>query len=395
MRITDSTGGCWPTPLQELLLKATLLKTNVALQAWEEWHGQAGLETLDNGSYRLLPLTYRNLQSLGYQDPVLMKLKGISRRAWCENHLVFRRMAPVLAELHHAGISTLLLKGAALTLLHYQDFGVRPMQDLDILVPEERALDAVALLESQGWTRGTLPAVKLGEFFLSYRQSADFTREPQERIDLHWHVMFQACHREADQLFWEASVPVEFEGIATRALCPTDQLVHACVHGVAWNDIPPLRWVADACCVLESSAIDWQRLLMIAATCQVVPPLRDALRYLVNTVSASVPAEVLQKLESMPVTPTEQLEYQFYLKQLGTPGMRQTVQALYPQYCRTVQGKSWFTRLVGVPIFLQHYWNLDRPWQAIPRAFTYGIKRVRQIRSEKHPKPESSPLTSF
>lgn len=76
MRITDSTGGCWPTPLQELLLKATLLKTNVALEAWEEWHGQEGLERLDNGSYRLLPLTYRNLQSLGYQDAVLMKLKG-------------------------------------------------------------------------------------------------------------------------------------------------------------------------------------------------------------------------------------------------------------------------------------------------------------------------------
>jgi len=388
MRITDSTGGCWPTPLQELLLKATLLKTNAALQAWEEWYGQDGLERLDNGSYRLLPLTYRNLQGLGYQDPVLMKLKGISRRAWCENHLVFRRMAPVLAAFYRAGISTLLLKGAALTLLHYQDFGLRPMQDLDILVPEERALDAVALLEEQGWSRGTLAAVKLGNFFLSYRQSADFTRQAQERLDLHWHVLFQACHREADQLFWEASVPIEFERIATRALCPTDQLLHACVHGVAWNDIPPLRWVADACCVIESSVIDWQRLLHMAAKCQVVPPLRDAMRYLVNTVGAPIPQEVVQKLESMPVSPTEQLEYQFYLKQLGTPGMRQTVQALYPQYRRTMQGKSWFTRVVGIPLFLQHYWNLDRPWQAIPRAFSYGITRMRQVWSEKRVKRE-------
>jgi hypothetical protein len=297
-------------------------------------------------------------------------------------------MAPVLAAFYRAGISTLLLKGAALTLLHYQDFGLRPMQDLDILVPEKRALDAVALLEEQGWSRGTLAAVKLGNFFLSYRQSADFTRQAQERLDLHWHVLFQASHREADQLFWEASVPIEFERIATRALCPTDQLLHACVHGVAWNDIPPLRWVADACCVIESSVIDWQRLLRMAAKCQVVPPLRDAMRYLVNTVGAPIPQEVVQKLESMPVSPTEQLEYQFYLKQLGTPGMRQTVQALYPQYRRTMQGKSWFTRVVGIPLFLQHYWNLDRPWQAIPRAFSYGIKRMRQVWSEKRVKRE-------
>ena len=101
-----------------------------------------------------------------------------------------------------------------------------------MLVPEERALDAVALREERGWWGGTLAAVKLGDFFLSYRQSADFTRQAQERIDLHWHVLFQACHREADQLFWEASVPVEFEGIATRALCPTGrERVWLLLHG--------------------------------------------------------------------------------------------------------------------------------------------------------------------
>ncbi len=392
MRITDSSGGCWPTPFQELLLKATLLKSDAALQAWQEWFEQDGLDRLDSGSYRLLPLTYRNLQSLDYQDPVLMKLKGVNRRAWCENHLVFRRMAPALAGFHRAGISTLLLKGAALTLLHYRDFGLRPMQDLDVMVPQERALDAVSLLEAQGWSRSTLPAVRFGKFFLSYRQSAEFRRPPQERLDLHWHVLAQACHREADQLFWEASVPVEFEGHATRALCPTDQLLHACAHGVAWNDIPPLRWVADACCVLESSTIDWQRLLQVAATCQVVPALRDALRYLVNTVAAPVPEDVLQKLESMPVSPNQQLEYQFHLKQLGTPGMRQTVKALYPQYRRAMEGKGWLNRALGIPLFLQHYWNLDRPWQAIPRAFNYAIKRMRQIWSARRLKPEVSSL---
>lgn len=390
MRITDSRGGCWPTPFQELLLKATLLKTDAALRAWQEWFEQNGLDRLDNGSYRLLPMTYRNLQRLGYDDPVMMRLKGVSRRAWCENHMVFRRMAPVLAALHGAGISTLILKGAALTLLHYRDFGLRPMQDLDILVPEERALDSISLLEGQGWQRETLPAVRFGRFFLSYRHAADFIREPQERLDLHWHVLFQSCDRDVDQLFWEASVPAEFEGQPTRALCPTDQFLHACVHGVVWNEVPPLRWVADACCVLDSSPIDWDRLLRVASTCRVIPALRDALRYLVNTVEASIPSEILLKLESMPVTPAEQLEYQFYLKELEAPGMRQTVKALYPRYRRAVQGQSLLQRAAGVPLFLQHYWNLDRPWRAVPRAFNYGIKRAKRVLSSKPLKPENA-----
>jgi hypothetical protein len=379
MRITDSAGGCWPTPLQELLLKATLLKTDEALQAWEEWYSQDGLERLDNGSYRLLPMTYRNLQKLGYEDPVLMKLRGINRRAWCENHLLFRRMSPALAMFHQAGIPTLLLKGAALTLLHYRDFGLRPMQDLDILVPEDRALEAAALLEVQGWSRNTLASVSFGGFFLLYRHAAEFMRRPDERLDLHWHLLVRTCSREADQLFWDASIPVEFEGNSTRALCPTDQLLHACVHGAEWNEVPPLRWVVDASSVLESSDIDWQRLLQVATTCRVVPALRDALRYLVSTVEASVPIWVVRKLESIPVAPAEELEYQFYLKQLGSPGMSQTVRALYPQYRRTMRGKGLLRRVAGIPLFLQHYWGLDRPIQTISRAMDYGARRMRLL----------------
>jgi hypothetical protein len=383
MRITDSTGGCWPTPFQQLLLKATLLEAEAALQAWQEWYGQGGLDRLDNGSYRLLPLTYRNLQRLGYQEPVLMKLRGVNRRAWCENHLVFRRIAPMLATFHDAGISTLLLKGGALTLLHYRDFGLRPMQDLDILVPEDRALDAISLLEAAGWSRNTLPAVRFGKFFLSYRQSAEFARQGQERLDLHWHVLFQACYGDADQPFWQASVPLEFEGLTTRALCPTDQLLHACAHGVKWDAVPPLRWVPDAFCILQSCAIDWPRLLRIAANCQVIPPLRDALRYLVNTLQAPVPTEVMQNLESVRLTPTGQVEYQYYLQPPDSRAMSFTMRALYLHYRRTVRGKSWLQQVVGLPLFLQHYWNLDRPWRVISRGLNFGIKRMRLAWSER------------
>ena len=40
----------------------------------------------------------------------------------------------VLGELRRRGIEPMLLKGAALTLLHYRDSGLRPMEDVDILV---------------------------------------------------------------------------------------------------------------------------------------------------------------------------------------------------------------------------------------------------------------------
>ena len=375
MRVTDASGGCWPTPQQELLLKASLLKTDAAVAAWQEWYAQEGLDHLDSGSYRLLPLTHQNLHQLGFQDTILGKLRGVRRRAWCESHYVFRQMSPILGLFQQHGIPTMLLKGAALTLLHYRDFGLRPMRDLDILVPEECAIEAVSLLEAEGWSRKTLPAVKLTDYYFSYPHSAEFSRGPKENFDLHWHVLYQATFAGADKPFWDVSVPVDLEGYATRALCPTDQLLHACVHGIGWNNIPPMRWVADAWVVLESSQIDWARLIRIATDCRVILHLRDGFRYLVRTLNAEIPEEVLQELESAPVTREEELRYQ--TSQM--PEVRTTKSALrsfYFRYRQTVMGKGLLDQTLGVPLFLQHYWNLDGPWRVLPTTLSRGMRRM-------------------
>jgi len=44
-----------------------------------------------------------------------------------------------------------VLKGTSLIVHYYQDYGVRPMNDFDFLVPTSRAPEAVALLRRLGW----------------------------------------------------------------------------------------------------------------------------------------------------------------------------------------------------------------------------------------------------
>ena len=87
--------------------------------------------------------------------------------------------------------------------------------------------------------------------------------------------------------------------------------------------------------------------------------------------------------KSLPVTPAEQHEYQYYLKELDSPGVTQTVRALYPQYRRTVKGKSLVQRVAAVPLFLQHYWNLDRQGRTISRMWDYGVRRMRGLWSAR------------
>jgi hypothetical protein len=379
VRISNQEGGCRPTELQELLLKAALLQGQEAFAAWCEWNRREGLEQLDQGSLRTLPLVYWNLEKQGFQHPLMGMLRGVRRRAWYENRLLFRRMAPVIEGLHRAGIPTLLLKGAPLALLYYSDPGLRSMQDFDVLVPEAQALPAMRLLESQGWKQEGKNGggFRFRESDLRFRHSIMLSNRDGVEIDVHWHVLYLASYRGADRPFWEAGAPLVFEGISTRALCASDQLLHACTHGPMWDPVPPMRWVADAFIVMRSSKIDWQRLLMLAERLRIVAPVREGLEYLATALAAPVPTEVLAALRRIKVSRPEELEYQLSSKPWPLLGPIESVLATYHIYARCMRGETRLAKLARLPRYLQCIWRLERPQQLWPEAMRRILQRIR------------------
>ena len=84
------TGGCWPTREQELLLQAALMQGKETIDAWEAWKSTVEIAQIDQGSYRLLPLLYKNLRDHGVEDPWADTLKGVYRSTWYKNQLLFR-----------------------------------------------------------------------------------------------------------------------------------------------------------------------------------------------------------------------------------------------------------------------------------------------------------------
>src|SRR5215470_12661875 len=143
MAVYERKGDWWPTPRQELLLKAALLEGEAAVEAWESWRANTDIHRLDQGSYRMLPLLYRNLQKHEIKDPVMEKLKGVYRHTWYKNQILFSRMAAILRSFQEAGIDVMVLKGTALVLLHYKDYGLRPMNDFDVLVRLKQSSEAI------------------------------------------------------------------------------------------------------------------------------------------------------------------------------------------------------------------------------------------------------------
>ena len=358
-------GGSWPTPQQELLLRAALLPSDAALSAWETWQASANIEDIDPGSHRLLPLLYRNLSRCGSASPLMGKLKGVYRQTWYKNQLLFRDMGQVLDAFRQSGIQTLVLKGAALNVLYYRESGLRPMQDLDVLVRLSDKDQALELMKTLRW-----------ELKVKAPHGWAFTNGDGRELDLHWHVLAQCCREHDDDDFWSGAVTAEFAGVSARALNPTDQLLHVCVHGVAWNEIPPVRWVADAVVILNAEPIDWDRLVEQARKRELILTIRKSLNYLRQVVNAPIPAAVLEEMNGLPVSRSEQWDYAAKICRPEEWTPFYAFWTYYREYVRSVEGENILRKLFGLPEFLRYLWKLDHLWQVPVYAVAGAARRT-------------------
>lgn len=369
-------GGAKLTP-QLLLLRTALLPDNGAISAWQQWRSQVNIEieNVDAGSFRLLPLVYRNLKKLNVNDPLLGRLKGIYRQTWYQNQVQLHEAAAVVRLFQAAGIDAMLLKGAPLTLRYYQDEGVRPMTDVDVLVPTAQRDAAINCLSQAGWQSHWRPTSKLTEDYLRIKHSWNFTHPNGGEIDLHWHAFIECLGTQADSDFWAWAQPLEFFGVGAKILCPTDQLLHTCVHGMAFNKTPTVHWLADALTIIRVAqpAVDWERLVNQAQQLRLSLILSAALGYLRLLLDAPVPAETLSQLAALPVSRLERLEYQTRVNWFRYMPITWIHYLRYQQQRQSPP--SWPRLLAGFPRYVQLYFGFDDLKQTLTWAVSRGAAR--------------------
>lgn len=368
-KTTSSDGGGSPqlTQRQKLLLRAAFADGSEALSAWEAWKQLGGPETTDPTSQRIMVLAYRNLQSSWPEEVLAERLRSQYKLTWYRNQRLLNRMAPVLAALEKAGIPTLLLKGAALTLLHYRDYGLRPMADVDVLVPRNRAPAAITVLQELGFTPLGRSTEQLTTAYIDSRHSHGFEDAARLQLDLHWHALNDARYAAVEKAFWSGSVSTSIAGVPTRALNATDQLFHVLVHGTRRSQTPVLHYIADAMTILSTS-IDWDRLLVQSSEWGLVLRVREALRLLAQESEAPILSSALETMESLPVAPYEHREREAMLFPIGADSR---LLLLYLQHRRGEEhAKGRLRRLITFPRFLQAIWGLHFVWQ-VPFALVW------------------------
>ena len=365
----------YPTFQQELLLKATFLEGKSAVNAWEEWRMDIDIDRLDRGSFLLLPLLYRKLNSLGIKDQLINKMKGVHRYTWYNNQTLFRNMAKLVDLFHKNGIQTMVIKGAALSYKYYEDLGLRPTGDFDVLIKPNKALFAVELLKNVGWQGRGINPRRISNNNLSIIKGRGFNDVLGQGFDLHWHLLPESCHAHADNEFWNRAISFKFCDISTRIMCPTDLLLHACIEASRANKmISPIRYLADIMTILNfgSSNIEWCRLIDQASRLHIILPVRKTLKYVKSILNAPVPMKVLYDLNNTRVSKIDIVGNKARCRSGDVFGTLLRYWSFYLYQSLPDHRYSVF----GFIKFMKLYWGLKYNWQVPLLIIFKGVKQL-------------------
>lgn len=290
------------SPDDVLLLKAALLDGDAAVAAYETWRPNLHCATFSAAQKRLLPLLQQNLTRLGIGDPQVERFRRLRQSYGVRNLKSIRAARPVFAALDRRGVPFIVLKGAALVAQYVSDLTLRPMSDIDILVPKERLADAVEVLAAMNLMPGGMSPSQLlanGRLQASLPGWPFFGPDKQE-IDLHWKLLHLDRRSQADDGFWQACHEVSLMGARVRVLDPAHQLLHICAHGAQPVAGAALQqWPADAALIIRGAAdLSYDRLVDEAARHALSAVMADKLAFLADEFALPIPRSAIVRLRS-------------------------------------------------------------------------------------------------
>lgn len=160
-----------------------------------------------------------------------------ARRLTAIHNLRLRHeLGKVLDVLRQHEIPALALKGIVLAHTSYPELSLRPMSDLDLLVPPEKREAAVHVVQMLGYeySEAALATHRNQMWDLAANEEvAPPLRHGTSGTLLEIHSQLECSEPILPmpvQEFWSRSILVEVNGLKVRTLCAEDFLLHLCLH---------------------------------------------------------------------------------------------------------------------------------------------------------------------
>jgi hypothetical protein len=286
-------------------------------------------------SHRLTPMVMeavdrRRLHSHVPQE-ILERMSTSFRDTVLVNRLYAHALRELLGVLQERGFDAVVLKGIALADWLYPELATRPMVDIDLLVPRERALELEGLLRERGFER---PAPWRG----FVHPTTGIT------VDVHggWHG---SPRGEIDDLTLTRTLP-SLGGDAVRVWEPNAMLVYLSAHLEKHTRVfgPSLLWILDILLLVREcgGGISLARLRELAAEEAPLELLWQTLRFARDQCGFEVPAALVEEVAQARALSLPWVLRQRRLQRWGFPYPRFYVRfAARLLRLRPLEGRKW------------------------------------------------------
>jgi len=270
----------------------------------------------------------------------------------------------LLDAFNSCGVPVILLKGAYLGPVAYQDPALRPMGDLDVLIRDEDFGRAVRLIEDLDY-RLVSPALYARDTMfhpaLTFSRRARFT----DTVDLHRRIRSMDYYRFPSAVIWDQAVETQHLGDRTYFLTPELNFIHLSVHNL--DHAGRLRDWLDLTVLAGRVELNWDRLVHLAWSMGVVRPMFRVFEELCGTWQWSPPPEVLTNLAA------------YSPRWMEDRVIRGRFRYLWRIYSRLSLLDGWRDRLdyLGAKVFPPRDYRLA--FAGTPRWLPYVRVRVRRL----------------
>lgn len=219
------------------------------------------------------------------------------------NTLALHELATILQALAQANIPVIVLKGAALAQASYGNVALRPMHDLDLLLPFAHIPQALSIVATLGFQ--LLEPIPFGDRSGLFWNELLLVKEGHKPVylEFHWHLLdnpYYASRPGTPELF-ERSLPLQLEGQPARILAPDDFLLHLCSH--SWHHHSGLWPQAGAdiaqLLVQNGPTFNWERFLAHAQQYDLAYAVQTTLSQVVTQWHCPLPAGTWQAIQAL------------------------------------------------------------------------------------------------
>jgi hypothetical protein len=251
------------------------------------------------------PLLYVSLQKSRREHELpadaLARLRWSYLRSSVANWQAFQELERLLGCFDRERIPVILLKGCALVPMLYDDAALRPMADLDLMVPRETLTRARALLLARGYAESSELAPGFADRF-SYHLHFHSARQGAT-VEIHGHLFKSPYYFQRIPMdwFWTRTREIQLNGRRVSVLAPEAQFLHLSTHFVLHHRAQRLiwsydlaRWLTRAC-----ARMDWGEVIAAARRFGLSLPIQIALSCVRETWGVGAPAEVAARLNAL------------------------------------------------------------------------------------------------